>query len=90
MSKKIVRVMVFYDDGTFDEVKAEKQSTLTYPPGVRSPEFPQSEKPFTIPNNPWTIPPCAKCGSTNKINCTIPDCPTGWGNPWDNRNKVID
>lgn len=92
MSKKIVRVMVFYDDGTFDEVKAEKQSTLTYPPGFRSPEFPESEKFNPSPNipAPWVIPPCSKCGSTNKINCDIPDCPTGWGRPWDNRNKVID
>lgn len=85
MSKKIVRVMVFYEDGTFDEVKAERQSTLTYPPGVRGPID-------TMPNipAPWVVPPCAKCGRTDKGVCTIPDCPTGWGNPWDNRNKVID
>lgn len=100
MSKKIVRVMVFYDDGTFEEVKVEKQSGLTYPPGVRSPEFPQSEKPSItpyVPTNPkpinpapWTVPPCGKCGRSDIHNCTNIDCPTGWGRPWDNHNKVID
>lgn len=100
MSKKIVRVMVFYDDGTFEEMKAEKQSTLTYPPGVRTAEFPDSEKPTItpyVPTNPkpfnpapWTIPPCGKCGRSDIHNCTMIDCPTGWGRPWDNHNKVLD
>lgn len=85
MEKKIVKVMVFYNDGTFDEciAGAMLQPSLTYPPGVRSPE------PHNVPT-PWVIPPCAKCGRTDKGSCTIPDCPTGWGTPWDNRNKVID
>ena len=92
MSKKIVRVMVFYDDGTFDEVKAEKQSTLTYPPGVRSPEFPQSEKFVPSPNipTPWTNPvdykSCSKCGlkldGVMGYVCTQPHCPTGLGGAW--------
>ena len=102
MSKKIVRVMVIYDDGTFEEcIAGEIRPTLQYPPGVRSPEFPQSEKPPTItpyvPTNPkpinpapWTIPPCSKCGRTDMHGCNMIDCPTGWGRPWDNHNKVID
>lgn len=86
MEKRIVKVMVFYNDGTFDEciAGAMVQPSLTYPPGVRTPQ-----EPHNVPT-PWVVPPCHKCGSTNKINCTIPDCPTGWGKPWDNRNKVID
>lgn len=90
MSKKIVRVMVFYDDGTFDEVKATQESTLTYPPGVRSPE-PVRREPWTPVNpSPWIIPPCSKCGSTSNLGCQMPDCPSGWGKPWDNSTKVID
>ena len=47
MTKKINKIVVFYDDGTFEEIKqvpAEKipeppQTPFhTYPPGVRSPE----------------------------------------------------
>lgn len=87
MSKKIVRVMVFYDDGTFDEVKAEKQSTLTYPPGVRSPEFPQSEKfiPTPIIPDDW-YKKCPKCGlkldGVMSYTCNQPQCPTGLGGAW--------
>lgn len=106
MSKKIVRVMVMYDDGTFEEcIAGAMVNTLTYPPGVRSTE----PKPATTPEPiepvrrapwtpvdspnipaPWIIPPCSRCGSTVKQNCSRPDCPTGWGTPWDNSNKVID
>lgn len=75
--KKIVKVMVFYDDGTFDECNASTpQPTLQYPPGVRT------TGPFT--------PGCAKCGKFVTGSCGKLDCPNGYTNPWDNRNKITD
>lgn len=71
MSKKIVKVMVFYEDGTFSEIVDKQTTDIPWP---------------TIP---VVTAPCAKCGSATGP-CYRSDCPTGWGNPWNNRDKVVD
>ena len=79
MNKKIVKVIVFYEDGTFSEMTHQPAPSLTYPPGVRTP---MSPTPFT--------PGCAKCGAFTTGSCGKLDCPNGYTNPWDNRNKITD
>lgn len=79
MTKEIQKVVIFYKDGTFTEINNVN----------RVQEF--GDKPV---ETPWpTIPvvttPCAKCGSTHSP-CYRSDCPTGWGNPWNNKDTVID
>ena len=82
MSKKIVKVMVFYEDGTFEECNAAPQSSLTYPPGVRTPSVP-----FT-PVMPRHT--CMRCGEQRTGSCGKLECPNGYTNPWDNSPKVTD
>ena len=88
MSKKIVKVMVFYNDGTFDECIAGamvQQPSLTYPPGVRTPDYssPYAPAPLT---NPVDYKSCSKCGikldGVMGYVCTTPQCPTGLGGAW--------
>lgn len=82
MNKKIVKVMVFYEDGTFSELAQQTVPSLTYPPGVRTPEP-------IIPRGPFT-PGCPKCGAFTTGSCGKLDCPNGHINPWDNSPKVTD
>jgi len=81
MSKKITKVMVFYDDGTFDEcvTAAEPKKELTYPtlhypPGVRSP----------------ATPGCVVCGEFRTGACIKVGCPNSHINPWNNTDYVVD
>lgn len=77
MNKKIVRVMVFYEDGTFSEIAADL-----------SPKF-DLHKPIPRTPVPFT-PGCPKCGSFTTGSCGKLDCPNGHINPWDNSPKVTD
>lgn len=81
MTKKIVKVMVFYSDGTFEECTAgtepKKELTyppLTYPPGVRGP----------------VTPGCPKCGEFRVGVCAKAGCPNTAVRPWDNGDYVVD
>jgi hypothetical protein len=83
--KKIVRVMVFYDDGTFEECNAASpQPTLTFPPGVRTPDPIMPRAPFTPAHR------CMLCGEQRTGSCGKLECPNGYTNPWDNSTKVTD
>lgn len=82
MTKKIVRVTVFYEDGTFTEIVNNAGTT---PAPVTDP----LDKNFPWPTIPVVTTPCAKCGSTTSP-CYRSDCPTGWGRPWNNFDKVVD
>lgn len=66
MSKEIDKVVIFFKDGTFSEIKNV----------VPVKEF--NDRPFP-PAMPLSIP-CSKCG-TAKTSCFIQDCPTGIGWP---------
>lgn len=84
--KPIKKIVIYYEDGTYQEVEASKppaEVTLKYPPGVRSP---------TVPIVPYGAP-CSKCGASNQLPggvCAIPDCPTGRGWPPVNTDYVVD
>jgi hypothetical protein len=99
MSKKIVKVMVFYEDGTFDECIAGAMHVgLQYPPGVRGipPVDGIKNDPRVIPNKntpPWTpvvTPGCTVCGEFRTGFCGKAGCPNNHINPWDNSNTVRD
>lgn len=82
MNKKIVKVIVFYEDGTFSEM-VDKQTT--------TPVTDPLDKDFPWPKIPVVTTPCAKCGAVSKYKqCFRQDCPTGWGTPWDNTTTVTD
>ena len=78
--KKITKITVYYDDGTYEDIQRSWAPTIKIEP---------TTQPHNVPT-PWVVPPCAKCGATANYGCTRGDCPTGWGRPWDNSNKVID
>lgn len=70
--KKAIKIVTFYDDGTFTE---------------SIPSAPYSPMPSTPMNPPWNSPnSCSKCGL--KLNgvmgyvCTNYPCPSGLGGAW--------
>ena len=71
--KKIVKIVTFYDDGTFTE------STPS------APYNPMPTSPYTFPMVD-TKPTCPKCGlvfeGTMGYVCSQPKCPTGLGGAW--------
>lgn len=86
MTKEIDRVVIFYKDGTFTEIK---NVTPVKEFGDR-PVTDPLDKNFPWPTIPVVTPPCSKCGMTGRHSCARSDCPTGWGSPWYNRDKVVD
>lgn len=59
---------------------------------------PAYTQPLPSPTAPWPINPapygprCSKCGIDTSYPhaCTRGECPSGFGNPWDNSTKVVD
>ncbi len=74
--RKVVKIVTFYDDGTFTE---------------STPSAPHSAMP-SIPLNPSPFNPsnCSKCGlkleQTMGYVCTNYPCPTGLGGAWCSSN----
>ena len=103
MTKKITKVMVFYEDGTFEECIAGAMHVgLQYPPNVRGippvdgiKNDPRDVKPKEDPLRIWpayppATPGCAFCGEFRTGYCGKAGCPNNHINPWDNSTKVID
>jgi hypothetical protein len=98
MSKKIVRVMVMYDDGTFDEcIAGAMHIGLQYPPGVRGippvDDIKNNPRDIPVKNTPWppvATPGCAQCGEFRTGFCGKAGCPNNHINPWNNSNTVTD
>lgn len=101
MTKKIIKVMVFYEDGTFEECIAGAMHNIgiQYPPHVRGippvddiKNDPREIKPKYDPLNPWPVatPGCPVCKEYRTGFCGKAGCPNNHINPWDNSNKVID
>ncbi len=70
MSKEIDKVVIFFKDGTFSEIKNV----------VPVKEF--NDRPVPTQEFPYTTLsiPCPKCGMA-KTPCFVQDCPTGLGWP---------
>ena len=79
--KKIVKIVTFYDDGTFTE--ATPAVTPVLGPVVSTPFPPINPAPYG--------PRCAKCGIDTSYPhmCTRTDCPSGFS-PWPERTVVQD
>lgn len=78
--KKIVKIVTFYDDGTFTE-------------SVPSAPFsPMPSTPYTFPKV-QTKPTCTKCGlvldSVMGYVCNNYPCPTGLGGSWCNTGDCV-
>lgn len=72
--RKIIKIVTFYDDGTFSE-------SIPSAPYAPMPSIPMNPSPFT-PNN------CSKCGlkleGVMGYVCTNYPCPCGLGGAWCN------
>ena len=82
--RKIVKIVTFYDDGTFSEsVPTQAPITpLPYPlPGT-------PYQPWVTPNSPPMGGNCPQCGlkleGVMGYVCSQPKCPTGLGGAWCN------
>ena len=77
--KKIVKIVTFYDDGTF----SESVPSAPFSPMPSTPYPDTLPRPYTIPTPYWESKKCPKCG----INldgpmgyvCPNNPCPTGLG-----------
>ena len=86
MNKKIVRVMVFYEDGTFSEIAADLSPKFD----LHKP-IPRTPTPFVpVDTTKWYPKACMRCGETRTGSCGKLECPNGHINPWDNSPKVTD
>lgn len=79
--RKIVKIVTFYDDGTFSESVPVQEPITPLP-------YPLPSSPY----QPWTTPNsligsnCPKCGMKMEgimgYVCSQPQCPTGLGGSW--------
>lgn len=81
--KQITKVVIFYTDGTFQEIaSALPESKIKLPATIPADDMGIKQHPLT----PTVGKFCVKCGSTSMM-CTRYDCPSGG---WPNATKVID
>jgi hypothetical protein len=82
--KQITKVVIFYTDGTFQEIEAALQeSKIKLPTTIPADDMGIKQHPL-MPNVGKF---CVKCGSTSSVACTRYDCPNG---AWPNATKVTD
>lgn len=83
--KQITKVVIFYTDGTFQEIvsaEANRTTKPSLPAPIPADDMGIKQHPLT----PTVGKFCVKCGSTSMI-CTRYDCPNG---AWPNATKVTD
>ena len=70
--RKVTKIVIFYDDGTFTESTPVIQRETT--------------NPFSPPYQPFDYKSCSKCGikldNVMGYVCSQPHCPTGLGGSW--------
>jgi hypothetical protein len=80
--KKVVKIITFYDDGTFSESVPSQQPAMPIPaPYVRDTPWPDPFAPKWEP-----VQKCSKCGLELKgamgYVCSNYPCPSGLGGAW--------
>lgn len=83
--KKITKIVVFYDDGTFSESVPAYQKTEPITPLPYPPMKPIGPSEWPLPQPSW-YGNCSKCGlkleGSMGYVCNQPQCPTGLGGSW--------
>ena len=92
--KKIIKIVTFYDDGTFSEsvpakepIVPQQEYTIWPFPITELPKVSPTPRPTWVPPDPstdWNT--CSKCGLKMQgamgYVCPQPQCPTGLGGAW--------
>ena len=82
--RKIVKIVTFYDDGTFSESVPTQTPITPLPHPLPGTPY----QPWVTPNSPPLGNNCPKCGlkleGVMGYVCSQPQCPTGLGGAWCN------